>query len=254
MAEEKTTSSGIPLGRPKAQTPNTQQPLTTSSLAQRHNLPPVAPSNTDPLVWLSENEAPQPLSQVKNSYAFLSPKAYKKFTSQLNKFFPYGWDPSYIEGKWGEASELAAQATAQGKKIAPLDIFDNMLKNSAQAALDSRGGGGGGGGGAAAPTKTINLTDSGTAETLVNQALQGYLGRMASDKEIMQFKKALTKAEMKAPSEVNVSGDTAIRSGGFNPSTFAQQYAEGVEGAAEYQAATTFLDSFIGALGPRVDV
>lgn len=255
MAEGKTTSSGIPLGKPKAQTPAAQQPpMNVSSTAQKYGLTPVAASSSDPLVWVAENEAPQPLSKVKQSYAFLSPRAYKKFTSQLDKFFPYGWDPSYIQGKWEEASELAARATAQGEKIAPLDIFDNMLANSAQAAIDSRGGGGGGGGGAAAPTKSINLTDSGTAETLVNQALQAYLGRMASNKEIAEFKKALTKAEMKAPSEVNVSGDTAIRSGGFNPSTFAQQYAEGVEGAAEYQAATTFLDSFIGALGPRVDV
>jgi hypothetical protein len=40
--------------------------------------------------------------------------------------------------------------------------------------------------------------------------------------------------------------------GGFNPSTFAQEYAQGMEGAAEYQAATTLLDTFIGSLKARV--
>jgi hypothetical protein len=254
MADGKTTSSGIPLGKPAAKPPvSQQQPMNVSSTAQKYGLTPVNVSSSDPLVWMGEGQAPQPLSQVKNAYAFLSPRAAKKFNSQLDRLFPYGWTPSYIAGQWEEASELAAQATAQGKKIAPLDVFDNMLKNSAASAAASRGGGGGGGG-AAAPTKTINLTDPGTAETLVDQALQGYLGRRASDKEITEFRKALTRAERGAPSEVNVSGDTATRSGGFNPATFAQQYAEGVEGAAEYQTATTFLDSFIGALGPRVDV
>ena len=254
MAEGKTTSSGVPLGKPKAQTPNTQQPpVNVSSTAQKYGLTPVNVSSSDPLVWMGEGQAPQPLSQVKNAYAFLSPRAAKKFNSQLDKLFPYGWQPGWVRTQWEEASNLAAQATAQGEKIAPLDVFDNLIKNSAAAAVASRGGGGGGGG-PAAPTKTINLTDPGTAETLVDQALQGYLGRRASNKEIMEFRKALTRAEKGAPSEVNVSGDTATRSGGFNPATFAQQYAEGVEGAAEYQTATTFLDSFIGALGPRVDV
>jgi hypothetical protein len=40
--------------------------------------------------------------------------------------------------------------------------------------------------------------------------------------------------------------------GGFNPSTFAEEYAQGQEGAAEFQAATTLLDTFIGSLGARV--
>jgi len=98
------------------------------------------------------------------------------------------------------------------------------------------------------------LTDPGTAETLINQALQQYLGRQASDIEIKQFRKALRKAERKSPTEVDIEGTTQITKGGFNAATFAQQYAEGMEGAAEYQAATTFLDSFIDSLGAKVDV
>jgi hypothetical protein len=43
-----------------------------------------------------------------------------------------------------------------------------------------------------------------------------------------------------------------VTTGGFNPSTFAEDYAQGMEGAAEFQAATTYLDAFINALRPVV--
>jgi hypothetical protein len=258
MAKEQPYSGGTPTAgysKSKAATgpPSASAPRRTA-FEEKYNLEPVAQSGQEDMVWLGGNDF-KPKSEVKNVYAFLSPKASKQFSSRLDKLFPYGWDVGWVRSQWEEATDLAAQALKMGQKVSPLNAFDTLINNfAAGARTPGGGGGGGGGGGAAAPTKTVNLTDPGTAETLVDQALQAYLGRKASDKEIVQFRKALTKAEMKAPSDVSVEGDTAVRSGGFNPATFAQQYAEGVEGAAEYQAATTFLDSFIGALGPRVDV
>lgn len=257
---EKVTSSGVSIGgssKPRPQpTPSGAPAPTPTPLAQKYGLSPAAPTTTDRMVWLGEKAGYKPESEVKSLYAFMSPEMSKAFYSRLDKLFPYGWQPGWVESQWEKATSLAAQSLMMGdeKKVTPLQAFDNLLANSVDASIASGGGGGGGGGGAAGPTKSINLTDPGTAETLVDQALQGYLGRKASDKEITQFRKALTRAEMAAPSETEVVGDTAIRSGGFNPATFAQQYAEGMEGAAEYQTATTFLDSFIEAIGPRVDV
>ena len=45
---------------------------------------------------------------------------------------------------------------------------------------------------------------------------------------------------------------TSETTGGFNPATFAEEWAAGQQGAGEFQAATNLLDSFIQAIGAKV--
>jgi hypothetical protein len=96
------------------------------------------------------------------------------------------------------------------------------------------------------------LTDPGTAKILVDQALESYLGRKANEREMSAFTAALNNKQMQSPSTTDVVGTTAVSSGGFNPSAFAEQFAQGQEGAGEYQAATTFLDTFVSSLKAQV--
>jgi hypothetical protein len=228
-----------------------------TSLQKKYGLQPVGIDSSDPKVWLGDEQSKldpskwPSLSQVSTAYGNLSPQSSKKLFSTLDKYYGKGrWNVSYIKNFWLEGAQISASELLKGNKVSVLDAFDKIIEQAAAAGVDLGGGGKG-------PdiTKSISLTDPQTAETLIDQALQQYLGRKASVAEVEDFRKSLTRAEKRAPVEVDVvGGDTSVRSGGFNPAVFAQQYAEGMEGAAEYQAATTFLDAFIGAIGPRVEL
>jgi len=197
----------------------------------------------------------EPIADAKYKYGSFSEDEAKKFYGTLNKYFPNGWDESYVENAWVRALNISAdRLRSEGNLVTPFQAFDTMLDQAARnGALGggSRGGGAGGGGG---PTITgqVNLTDPGTAKILVDQALESYLGRKANDREIAAFTGALNKKEMESPKTSEIVGTTAVTSGGFNPSAFAEQYAQGQEGTGEYQAATTFLDTFISSLKAQV--
>lgn len=157
---------------------------------------------------------------------------------------------STIQTFMGDVLEFSAAKYAAGGQAVPwwqdLDPFVNAYSQARAA-----GGGGRGGGG---PTKAVNLTDPGTAKQLINQSLQQYLGRNATPRELKKFVDSLNRAEMRNPQERAVVGSTAVSMGGFNPSTFAEDYAAGMEGAGEFQAVTAGLDNFINALANPVEV
>lgn len=169
-----------------------------------------------------------------------------------------------IETAWKnvltEGSKLFAQdPSAPGKA----DVFDylNSLDDQYDPNADTKGSGPSGSGPSSNIDSTVTLTDPGTAQTLVDQALEQYLGRKANDKETATFRKALAAAQMANPqvTQSATSGGTnstssTLRSGGFNPQTFAEEWALGQKGAGEYQAATTFLDTFMGSLGNPMEV
>lgn len=149
-----------------------------------------------------------------------------------------------IDEAWANALGAASSAYASNPSRGS-DVFTYLysLAGEGDDPNGPRGPGGGGG-----PTQAINLTDPGSAKIMVNQALSTYLGRTANEQELAAFTKALTAQEMANPRKSTVAGDTQITSGGFNPQAFAQEFAQGQEGAAEFQAATGFLDAFIGSL------
>lgn len=197
------------------------------------------------------------VEDAKYKYGSFSDDEAKKFYGTLNKYFPNGWDPSYAENQWVRALNIASdRLTKEGLKITPFQAFDTMLSQAAQfGGLPAGGAGGSGAGGSGAPAikGQVNLTDPGTAKLLVDQALESYLGRKANERELMAFETALNKREMKSPTSTEVTeGGIAVSGGGFNPSAFAEQYAQGQEGAGEYQAATTLLDTFVSSLKAQV--
>jgi hypothetical protein len=114
------------------------------------------------------------------------------------------------------------------------------------------GGGSGGGSGGASDSTVVDFTDPGSAHALVDSALSTYLGRQANVKELATFKQALMANEAANPQQtMGTSGggsSSAVRSGGFNAQEFAKEWAMGQKGVPEYQAATKFLDTFIGNL------
>lgn len=226
----------------------------TSALLQKYGLSQYDANANDDRAYMFADlpDSQQPtVTEAKNLYALLPAKQAAQFTEVLDNYYGEGrWQTSYVRGLWEEAVDISAQELKAGRKLPIIDAVNQVIANF--GASGRKGGKSGDGG--TKITQTVNLTDPGTAEILIDQALQSYLGRKASNKEVTQFRKALTKAEMGAPNTADIEGNTQIGGGGFNPSQFAQQYAEGMEGAAEYQAATTFLDSFISAIGPRVDL
>lgn len=240
-----------------------------AALAQKHGLSLATAGAGEERVWVFEDvpQDQQPtVFTAQNMWANLQEDQFKYVAGLMNQYYGEGrWSLSGgagkagVKGFWEDAVNISRAQANLGEPVPVLKAFDQILSNAAAAGLGgaaagAAGGAGGGGGGGPVITKTVNLTDPGTAETLIDQALQQYLGRRASDQEVSEFRKALRKAERGSPTEVDIQGDTQVRKGGFNPATFAQEYAEGMEGAAEYQAATTFLDSFINSLGARVDV
>lgn len=189
----------------------------------------------------------QDASIIKNQFPLFSKPLQKGIISAMQSM---GIKPTQasIETFLGNVLDFSATRNEiTGKPTLWLDAIDPFVNAYMKAV--PRGGGGGGG-----PTQQVNLTDPGTAKQLINQSLQQYLGRDATPVELKNFVAALNKGEMQNPRTTGVSGSTAISAGGFNPATFAQDYAAGMEGAGEYQAVTSALDSFIGALSNPVKV
>lgn len=204
------------------------------------------------------------------SYYFLSNEAKKALADQMDGLYGKGvWQPSWIAKAYSRGLQASAYAYANmGKRVTAVEATAQLLAQDAANGLKpdgtSAGNGVGGPRTTVAQTRSVNLTDPMSARKLVDDSLSTYLGRRATTEEQQAFMKALNRAEERAPSiTTQVSrttpgkGMTAVESetrteGGFNPSVFAEEFARGQEGAAEYQAATTYLDSFIGSLKARV--
>lgn len=210
-----------------------------------------------------------PISDARYMMETLAPEAKQRLYDTATRY--YGgtqWEQSWLDNIWERAINVSANSYAYAnKRIDPVTAFEMIVGDLERSGQRPGGAGGGGGGG---PTTTrqisesVNLTDPGTARTLLKNSLTEYLGRDATDKEQQAFLRALNAAEEQAPTVTEAvttttpgAGTATVRSrtmtrGGFNPSTFAQEYAQSQEGAAEYQAATSLLDTFIGTLRARV--
>lgn len=180
------------------------------------------------------------------------------------------WKPSWLPKLWERAINVSANALAYSNaKVDPITAFKMVIQSGGGPDTQSSGGGGGGGGGggygggggtSTAVSTSTTLTNATDAQVILDNALTNYLGRKATKQEQDQFVKALNKKEAKNPTittqTVTAAGgktqQQTASAGGFNPSTFADKYAQGMEGSAEYQAATSVMDSFISALKAQV--
>jgi hypothetical protein len=182
---------------------------------------------------------------------------------QITRLYYEGMDPqfSWNERRWNKAVDIAHNAFYRGVYKSPFEAYEDLLirwrAQEEEKNRTSGGGGGGyygGGGGGSASTKRITLTSVTDAYYLLNQAMSTYLGRSPSQQELARFVKMLNAQEMANPVVATATGDTTMQEGGFNPSVFAEEFAKGAEGSAEYRAATTFLDTLMGALDGQTGV
>jgi len=200
---------------------------------------------------------------AKNAYPLLPTVVKNEFVKTMDKNYGKGnWTQAELLSGYSESVDLAAINLAlNGKRYTPDVYFAELVFNNAANGLDASGKAmENRGGSSTSVQKSIRLTDESTARGLVDNALNQYLGRSATSKEQQTFMKALNIQEKQNPT---ITKQTTSRSeggsstvsttvGGFNPSTFAKEYAAGQEGAGEFQAATSLLDAFIGSLGAKV--
>ena len=208
------------------------------------------------------------------SYYFLSNQAKATLRQQMDAMYGKGvWQESWIAKAYRRGLEASAYAYANmGTRVTALDATAQLLSDDAANGLAPDGSEmGAGGKGYTGPvttvqqTRSVNLTDPMSARKLVDDALEGYLGRRATSKEQETFLQSLNQRERQAPSVTTQRaistprgpGMTTVESevlseGGFNPTVFAEEFARGQQGSAEFQAATTYMDAFIDSLRARV--
>ena len=166
---------------------------------------------------------------------------------------------TYMKSVWEGLVDLSYQIKTQfGENVAPLDAYDWWLERTGRTPAGSASATGGGTTRARtqAREETINFTDPGTARTLVDQTLENYLGRTATDTEYRAFSQALRAVEENMPVVVEqetkrgggMTRTQTMREGGMNAQSFADAWSRGQEGSAEYTAATSLMDAFTEAI------
>lgn len=199
-----------------------------------------------------------PNEEAWGGYMNLSPDLQNTMVSIMNvKAGSRPWNPEELRKLWSEgvlASNYIVRQT--GQRVSPIEALRRYyLGDEEVPGMGARrsSGGGGGGGGYSGPVTQTRLTDPTTAENLLDTSLKNYLGRAATGKEKSEFLKALNRYEAENPTVTTPMGaGGSVTTGGAQPTVFAEKFARSQEGAAEFQAATTYLDSFLGALGNPV--
>lgn len=193
----------------------------------------------------------QPYSESQAAAYFLRMTEAEK--RQLNQAFNR-FGKTYFETP---KSMWAAYTTASiNTGYTPWQIMDMDAAKGAAPGPGPGGGGsrGGGGGSAGGPFSTVdtNLTNEFDARTLVDNALNTYLGRNASEKERARFWKMLNKQEAANPQvSAGVTGSgsrQSVSSGGFSREQFAEDFAKSRKNYAEVQASTTLMGWMNSAL------
>lgn len=168
-------------------------------------------------------------------------------------------NPILYDTVYKTAIAYAAAMQKSGDMVTVDQLLDRWSKGGLPENLKKlvNGGSGGSGGPFSSVNRVVSLSDPGTASQLINRALSGYLGRQATDIESKAFLQALNVQEKQNPTITTTKGysdgsgnssSSQTVTGGFNKDAFAERFAKSQQGYAEYQAATTYLDAFIGAL------
>lgn len=132
----------------------------------------------------------------------------------------------------------------------PISVWDYMARSvqkfvTSGGALSGSGSGSGGSGGGPSSNTQIQLTNESDAAVLVDQALNSYLDRQATDGEREQFWSMLNKRQSANPTVTRNSGGTnnsSVTTGGLNPQQAAKEFALSRDDAAEYMANTQYTD------------
>jgi hypothetical protein len=204
---------------------------------------------------------------IGDAWDVLPPNVTKPAFDLLDKVYGKGnWTSKEVNDLWKYSVKLGANAVAVYGVDAPTpeQLMLQRIPALAQNGLRPDGklakGVGGAGGVSVSFQKSVRLTEPGSARKLVDTALGQYLGRAATPEEQKTFLKALNVQEQADPtmtksvtnSAGRTSSTTSTTTGGFDPAVFAEEYAQGQEGAGEYKAATSLLDTFIKSIGAKV--
>lgn len=196
-----------------------------------------------------------PKEQAWAGYGALSPEANALLVEVMDaKAGTRNWNMEELKKTWSEGVMLTEYITAQtGQPVTVLDALRGFYLDPNGIAGFARKDGKGGSKAYTGPVTQVRLSDPMTAETLLDNSLKNYLGRSATNAEKANFLKALNAYERENPTVTTPSGPGySITTGGAQPTAFAEEYAASQEGAAEFQAATTYLDAFLGSLGNPV--
>jgi len=210
-------------------------------------------------------------SWFKKSWNVLGTAYKKPIIDTLNKVYgENNWDNSEVSSLFSGSVDDSARAIAINSGMppdqlpSPQEIMIDRIYKLGQNGLRPDGklatGAGGAGGVSVSFQKSVRLTDPDSARKLMNTALSQYLGKSATTQEQETFLKALNFQEKAAPvmtkSTTTAGGGSSststVTTGGFDPSVFAEEYAQGKEGAGEFKAATSLLDTFIKSIGAKV--
>ena len=214
----------------------------------------------------------KPVTDAKKSFLFIPDNFQNEIFNAMTENYGKlgeGWTYNDVQAGWGPAIDTAAEyrterlPSANQDQLLPHQAFLNMLPYQAAMGLmpnGSKAKKSGSGGVSSSVSKSVTLTNESTARGLIDQTLSQYLGRSATPKEQDAFFKALNVQQKQNPTITRQTassggGSSSLVSntvGGFDPSTFAKEYAAGQEGVGEFQAATSLLDAFIGSLGAKV--
>jgi len=212
--------------------------------------------NGQPVYW--------DVSSGKKRFDILNREQQDNLIASMDSAYGKGkWKYADMRKGWDAALDMSASyKAAYGQDVSVFDTFAARAKANSSNGMTMGGvlGGGGAGGVSSSISKSVQLTDPTTARGLIDNALSSYLGRKANTKEQQAFFKALNVQEQRNPtitSTTSVSGkgsssSSSTTTGGFSPSTFAQEWAAGQEGSGEFQAATSLLDTFIKSIGAKV--
>jgi hypothetical protein len=190
-----------------------------------------------------------PSQDIWGAYAALGEQENALLNRIMNAKRPYGWNEEEKKGVWSDGIMMSNYIVRKtGQRVSPLEALAKQYLGD-NGAPGVGGGKDGKGGRYSGPVTQTRLTDPMTAEGLLNNSLRTYLGRAATNKEKSEFVRALNRYEMENPTVTTPMGQAAtVTTGGAQPTQFAEQFAQAQEGAAEYAAATTYLDAFLGAL------
>ncbi len=239
---------------------NTGTVVNMGDFFQRRGYTPMTANSAQQTAMSNENKSYQmwTTEQAKVYY----PSAPTEFqmlardyaTSQLGhtKSNPATWQSYYNKAVDAAANE---SLNMPGDPISVIDFMSRAVQRYMDqgGTLDygggGSGGGGGGGGGYSGPvTNTqVALASESDAEALVDQALNTYLGRQATDGERVNFWKQLNKAQAANPTVTTTTPggpgqSSTVQTGGVNEQQAAQEFAMSRDNAAEFAVETQYMD------------
>jgi hypothetical protein len=190
----------------------------------------------------TSSRTPYNIDTAQNFYYSMSDTFKSEWLTELER--QLGWDvakrPQTGQEYWSSyVTRTAAYNKATNSAISPMELI--RMENDQLARLGKLPSGKGGGSGS---STVVNLTNPSDARLVVNNALQQYLGRDATEEESEAFLNTLNQVERKNPIRTTKSS----RSGGVNPNEVAKEVAMADKNYAETAVNSTYMGWLLDAV------